>query len=42
MLRKNVMLDEGTIAAAECLGDGNLSAGLREAVRLASLRRSNK
>jgi hypothetical protein len=33
MRRVNVMLDEGTIAKAELIGKGNLSAGLREAVK---------
>lgn len=33
MTRHNVMLDTATVAKATALGDGNLSAGLREAVR---------
>lgn len=33
MRRVNVMLDEETIAKAELIGDGNLSAGLRRAVK---------
>ena len=33
MRRVNVMLDAATIAKAEAIGGGNLSAGLREAVR---------
>lgn len=33
MERRNVMLDRATIAKAEKIGKGNLSAGLREAVR---------
>jgi hypothetical protein len=33
MRRVNVMLDEETIAKAELIGDGNLSAGLRSAVK---------
>lgn len=33
--RVNVTLDEATIAQAKALGAGNLSAGLREAVRIA-------
>ncbi len=33
MKRVNVMLDEATISKAEQIGGGNLSAGLREAVR---------
>lgn len=33
MTRVNVMLDDGTIAKAKLIGDGNLSEGLREAVR---------
>lgn len=33
MRRVNVMLDAATIAKAEQIGGGNLSAGLREAVR---------
>ena len=32
MRRRNVMLDDATVAKAEMIG-GNLSAGLREAVR---------
>ena len=35
MRRVNVMLDESTIAKAAVIGEGNLSAGLREAVRRA-------
>ena len=35
MRRVNVMLDAGTIAKAELIGGGNLSAGLREAVKRA-------
>lgn len=33
MERRNVMLDAATIAKAERIGNGNLSAGLRDAVR---------
>lgn len=33
MRRVNVMLDAETIAKAELIGDGNLSAGLRRAVK---------
>jgi hypothetical protein len=33
--RVNVTLDDGTIEQAKAFGDGNLSAGLREAVRIA-------
>jgi hypothetical protein len=33
MTRTNVMLDEATIAKAKLIGGGNLSEGLREAVR---------
>ena len=33
MRRVNVMLDEETIAKAELIGSGNLSAGLRNAVK---------
>ena len=33
MRRVNVVLDAATIAKAEAIGGGNLSAGLREAVR---------
>jgi hypothetical protein len=36
MQRKQVMLDAETIRLAEDLGDGNLSAGLRAAVKRAS------
>ena len=31
--RVNVMLDDATIAKAELIGGGNLSAGLRDAVK---------
>lgn len=34
--RVNVTLDEATIELAQQLGNGNLSAGLREAVRRAT------
>ena len=40
MTRLNVMLDAGTVKAAKVLGFGNLSAGLREAVRRATAPRS--
>lgn len=33
MTRTNVMLDEATITKAKLIGGGNLSEGLREAVR---------
>jgi len=33
MTRVNVMLDEATINKAKAIGGGNLSEGLREAVR---------
>lgn len=33
MTRVNVMLDEATIAKAKQIGGGNLSEGIREAVR---------
>lgn len=33
MTRVNVMLDDATIAKAKQIGGGNLSEGLREAVR---------
>jgi hypothetical protein len=33
MTRVNVMLDDATIAKAKLIGGGNLSEGLREAVR---------
>lgn len=36
LTRVNVMLDPGTIKTAQGIGFGNLSAGLREAVRRAS------
>lgn len=36
--RVNVTLDEATIERAKALGAGNLSAGLREAVRTAQVR----
>lgn len=36
LTRVNVMLDPGTIKAAQGIGFGNLSAGLREAVRRVS------
>jgi hypothetical protein len=35
MERKQVMLDQRTVEDATRLGGGNLSAGLREAVRIA-------
>lgn len=41
MARKQVMLDDTTVDAATRLGGGNLSAGLREAVRLAAQAPSN-
>lgn len=34
--RMNVTLDEATVEAAKALGNGNLSAGLRAAVKLAA------
>lgn len=33
MTRVNVMLDDATVAKAKMIGGGNLSEGLREAVR---------
>lgn len=40
MRRVNVMLDDATIAKAEMIGGGNLSAGLREVVRRARVCKS--
>jgi len=35
MQRKNVTLDAETVALAREIGDGDLSAGIRKAVRMA-------
>ena len=40
--RKNVYMDEGTSLSLKMLGDGNVSRGIREVVRLAeAVKRDN-
>ena len=41
MERKNIMLNEQSIEFLQKLGKGNLSAGIREAVRLLTTRRAD-